>query len=108
VDRRFERKLWWLLILLLLFALFLTGANLFTGPVWAEMPTDSALVTVTRGTATVRVDGVERGLTKNTKLYVQHGDSVRVGPKSTASPTFRGRSATVPCSGVDVRIGDLV
>ncbi|MGI5247462.1 cyclic nucleotide-binding protein [Dactylosporangium sp. CA-139066] len=108
VDRRFERKLWWLLILLLLFALFLTGANLFTGPVWAEMPTDSALVTVTRGGATVRVNGEDRPLSRNGKLYVQHGDSVRVNAKSTATLTFRGGSATVLCAGVDVGIGDLV
>ncbi|WP_432986107.1 cyclic nucleotide-binding protein [Dactylosporangium sp. CA-233914] len=108
VDRRFERKLWWLLVLLLIFALFLTGANLFTGPVWAEMPTDSALVTVTRGGATVRVNGIERTLTRNTKLYVQQGDSVRVNPRSTASLTFRGGSATVLCAGVDLTVGPLV
>ncbi|HTJ40332.1 MAG TPA: cyclic nucleotide-binding protein [Dactylosporangium sp.] len=108
VDRRFERKLWWLLVLLLLFALFLTGANLFTGPVWAEMPTDSALVTVTRGGATVRVNGSDRTLARNEKLYVQQGDSVRVNAKSTATLTFRGGSATVLCAGADVKIGDLV
>ncbi|WP_432835489.1 cyclic nucleotide-binding protein [Dactylosporangium sp. CA-092794] len=108
VDRRFERKLWWLLVLLLLFALLLTGANLFTGPVWAEMPTDNALVTVTRGGATVRLGGVEHALGRNAKLYVQHGDSVRLNPRSTATLTFRGGSATVLCAGVSVQIGDLV
>ncbi|WP_433056807.1 metalloprotease [Dactylosporangium sp. CS-033363] len=108
VDRRLERRLWWLLVLLLLLAVFLTGANLFTGPVWAEMPTDSALVTVTRGEATVRVNGTDRVLTRNAKVYVQQSDSVRVNPKSTASLTFRGGSATVLCAGVDVRVGTLV
>ncbi|MEV8514057.1 cyclic nucleotide-binding protein [Dactylosporangium sp. NPDC051484] len=107
MDRGFERKLWWLLVLLLLFALFLTGANLFAGPVWAEMPTDSALVTVTRGGATVRVNGVERAMTRDAKVYVQHGDSVRVDARSTATLTFRGGSATVLCAGADVRVGDL-
>ncbi|GAA2346128.1 cyclic nucleotide-binding protein [Dactylosporangium salmoneum] len=108
VDRRFERRLWWLLILLLLFAVFLTGANLFTGPVWAEMPTDSALVTVTRGGATVRVGGQEHALSRGGKYYVQHGDALRVNAKSTATITFRGGSATVVCAGADVSIGDLV
>ncbi|GAA3457809.1 cyclic nucleotide-binding protein [Dactylosporangium matsuzakiense] len=108
VDRRFERRLWWLLVLLLLFAVFLTGANLFTGPVWAEMPTDSALVTVTRGEATVRINGQERTLSRNAKVYVQQGDAVHINVKSTASLTFRGGSATVLCAGADVRIGTLV
>ncbi|MER7283977.1 cyclic nucleotide-binding protein [Dactylosporangium sp. NPDC000244] len=108
VDRRFERRLWWLLVLLLLFALFLTGANLFTGPVWAEMPTDSALVTVTRGDATVRVNGIDRTLTRNDKVYVQQGDSIHISVKSTASLTFRGGSATVLCAGADLRVGALV
>jgi putative peptide zinc metalloprotease protein len=108
VDRRFERKLWWLLILLLLLAVLLTGANLFTGPVWAEMPTDSALVSVTRGTAAVQINGAERTLTRDAKVYVQQGDNVRVNAKSTASLTFRGGSATVLCAGADVRVGTLV
>jgi putative peptide zinc metalloprotease protein len=108
VDRRFERKLWWLLILLLLFALFLTGTNLFAGPVWAEMPTDRALLTVSRGHATARVDGTDHVLGRDGRIYVRAGDSVTVSDRSTASLTFRGGSASVLCAGSAVQIGALV
>ncbi|GAA2597046.1 hypothetical protein GCM10010399_29630 [Dactylosporangium fulvum] len=108
VDRRFERKLWWLLVLLLLFALFLTGSNLFAGPVWAEMPTDRALVTVTRGTASVRIGGVQRTMHRDAKMYVQLGDSITIGDRSTATLTFRGGSVTVLCAGSTLDVGELV
>ncbi|MET7394696.1 cyclic nucleotide-binding protein [Dactylosporangium sp. NPDC005572] len=108
VDRRFEKKLWWLLVLLLLFALFLTGSNLFSGPVWAEMPTDRALVSVTRGTAQVEIDGHPRTLTRNSKLYVEQGDSVAIPDRSTATLTFRGGSVTVLCAGSRLDVGELL
>jgi putative peptide zinc metalloprotease protein len=108
VDRRFERKLWWLLILLLLFALFLTGSNLFSGPVWAEMPSDRALLAVSRGQVTARVDGVDHVLGRNGQIYVHDGDVITVGDKSTANLTFRGGSATVLCAGVNLGVGTLV
>ncbi|MEV0135264.1 cyclic nucleotide-binding protein [Dactylosporangium sp. NPDC050688] len=108
VDKRFERKLWWLLVLLLLFALFLTGSNLFSAPVWAEMPTDRALVTVTRGQATVTIDGQDRTLRRDGKLYVEQGDTVTIGNRSTATMTFRGGSVTVLCDGARLDVGELV
>jgi putative peptide zinc metalloprotease protein len=108
VDRRFERKLWWLLILLLLFALLLTGSNLFAGPVWAEMPSDRALLAVSRGQVTARVDGVDHVLGRNGQIYVHNGDLVTVADKSTANLTFRGGSAAVLCAGVSLAVGTLV
>jgi putative peptide zinc metalloprotease protein len=108
VDRRFERKLWWLLILLLLFALFLTGTNLFSGPVWAEMPADRALLSVTRGGAKAHVDGVDHALGKGGEIYVHEGDTVRVANRSIATLTFRGGSVTVLCAGTDLGVGGLI
>ena len=52
---------------------------IFTGPVWAEMPTDRALISVTRGQATVRINGEDRTLRRDGKMYVEQGDSVTVG-----------------------------
>ncbi|GGM75979.1 cyclic nucleotide-binding protein [Dactylosporangium sucinum] len=108
VDRRFEKKLWWLLVLLLLFALFLTGSNLFSGPVWAEMPTDRALVGVTRGTAHVEIEGQSRTMTRGSKVYVQKGDSITIADRSTATLTFRGGSVTVLCAGSRLDVGELL
>src|SRR4029450_7550385 len=51
VDRRFEKKLRWLLILVLLLALFITGGNVIVeAKAWGEMPSDNALVRVEVGT----------------------------------------------------------
>ncbi|MET7421771.1 cyclic nucleotide-binding protein [Dactylosporangium sp. NPDC005555] len=108
VDKRFEKKLWWLLILLLLFALFLTGSNLFSAPVWAEMPTDRALVTVTRGQTTVTINGEDRVLRRDAKAYVERGDTVTVADRSTATMTFRGGSVTVLCAGSRLDVGELI
>jgi putative peptide zinc metalloprotease protein len=107
VDSRFERKLWWLLILLLLFAVFLTGTNFFAGPVWAEMRSDQALLRVTHGAADVRSGGVRRTLPQDTKVYVREGDVVEVAARSTATLTFRGGSRTTLCAGTDVDLGRL-
>jgi putative peptide zinc metalloprotease protein len=107
-DRRFERRLWWLLILLLLFALLLTGSNLMPGPAWAEMPTDRALLAVTRGQATAIVDGTTLELHDGDEVYVRDGDTVSVADRSTARLTFRGGSLAVLCSGTRLGVGELV
>src|SRR5690606_3496121 len=39
-DRWFERRLRWLVLLLLLLAVLLTGSQLVSGPSWSEMPED--------------------------------------------------------------------
>ncbi|MEV4131568.1 cyclic nucleotide-binding protein [Dactylosporangium sp. NPDC049742] len=108
VDKRFERKLWWLLVLLLIFALFLTGSNLFSAPVWAEMPTDRALITATRGQTTITIHGEQHTLRRDGKMYVELGDAVSVADRSTATMTFRGGSVTVLCAGARLDVGELV
>jgi putative peptide zinc metalloprotease protein len=106
-DRRFERILWWLIALLLLLALLLTGSNFIPGPAWAEMPADRALLTVERGQVVALVDGVRVNLTKGSRLYVGETDSVQVQGKSRGRLTFRGGSAALLCAGSDTRVGPL-
>jgi putative peptide zinc metalloprotease protein len=107
-DKRYERRLWWLLILLLLFALLLTGSNLLPGPAWAEMPSDRALLDVTRGRVTAVVDGSTVQLRTGDQVYVHHGDQISVDRRSTAQLTFRGGSLGVLCAETDVQVGELV
>jgi putative peptide zinc metalloprotease protein len=106
-DRRFERILWWLIALLLLLALLLTGSNFIPGPAWAEMPADRALLTVERGQVVALVDGVRVNLTKGSRLYVGETDSVQVQGNSRGRLTFRGGSAALLCAGSDTRVGPL-
>ncbi|MDG4823084.1 cyclic nucleotide-binding protein [Asanoa sp. WMMD1127] len=107
VDGRFERRLWWLVALLLLLALLLTATNFIPGPAWAEMPADRALLSTTRGTAEVSVDGRPVRLTSGDKVYVTEGDQVRLRDRSAATLTFRGGSVTVLCAGSGIVIGPL-
>ncbi|SNT14163.1 putative peptide zinc metalloprotease protein [Asanoa hainanensis] len=107
VDGRFERRLWWLTALLLLLALFLTGTNFLPGPAWAEMPADRALLSTTRGTADVQVNGKRLKLSSGAKVYVTEGDQVKLRDRSSATLTFRGGSVTVLCAGSGVAVGEL-
>jgi putative peptide zinc metalloprotease protein len=106
-DRKFERKLWWLLILLLLFALFLTGANFVPGPAWGEMPQDRALLQVTTGTVRATVGGTDSVLHKGDEVYVGQADRVVVADRSLGRITFRGGGYTVVCAGTDLTMGEL-
>jgi putative peptide zinc metalloprotease protein len=106
-DRRFERIMWWLVALFLLLALLLTGANLLPGPVWAEMPSDKALLSAERGRLIAVVDGKPVALNKGDQLYVGESDSVRVLTSARGRLTFRGGSAAVLCSGSETDIGPL-
>ncbi|MEV4538002.1 cyclic nucleotide-binding protein [Asanoa sp. NPDC049518] len=107
VDGRFERRLWWLTALLLLLALFLTATNFLPGPAWAEMPADRALLSTTRGTADVQVNGKQLKLGSGGQVYVTEGDQVRLRDRSSATLTFRGGSVTVLCAGSGVAVGPL-
>ncbi|WP_203719074.1 cyclic nucleotide-binding protein [Asanoa siamensis] len=107
VDGRFERRLWWLTALLLLLALLLTATNFLPGPAWAEMPADRVLLSTTRGTADVSVNGRPVKLAEGGEIYVAEGDRVHVRDRSTASLTFRGGSVTVLCAGSGVTLGPL-
>jgi putative peptide zinc metalloprotease protein len=99
VDRRFERRMWWLVLLALLVALLLTAANLLPGPAWAEMRTDRALLTADRGRMTVLLDGATVTLESGERRYVDAGTRIDVADRSTGSLVFHGGSAAVLCPG---------
>jgi len=108
VDRRFERRMWWLVLLLLLLALLLTVANFAPGPVWAEMATDRALLTVDRGPLTlVGGGGVPTRLAEGGRRYVGEGSSIEVPAGSTGRLTFSGGSVAVLCGGSHTTVGRL-
>jgi len=107
VDRRFERALWWLVILFLLVALLLTGSNFLPGPVWAEMPADRALLSAERGRLVAVVDGRPVRLAKGDRVYVGEGDAVRVDSSARGRLTFRGGSAAILCAGSETHVGPL-
>jgi putative peptide zinc metalloprotease protein len=106
-DRKFERKLWWLLILLLLFALFLTGTNFLPGPAWGEMPQDRALLQVGAGTVRATVDGTVAVLHKGDEVYVSRSDRVVVADRSLGRLTFRGGGYTIVCADTDLTMGSM-
>lgn len=106
-DRRFERILRWLVVLALLLALLLTGANTLPGPAWAEMRTDQALLRVSRGSAVAVVDGERVRLARGDQVYVSAGDSIRVADRSRADLVFRGGSTAILCAGSSVGVGPL-
>src|SRR5262249_11282918 len=91
VDGRFEKKLRWLLILVLLLALFFTGGNIIIdAKAWGEMPTDNALVRVEIGTANVTMNGKLYHLKANQDIFVGQTDTVTVDLHSRARVIYRG------------------
>ncbi|HZN19571.1 MAG TPA: cyclic nucleotide-binding protein [Micromonosporaceae bacterium] len=106
-DRRFERALRWLVVLVLLLALLLTGANLLPGPAWAEMRADQALLRVSWGSAAAVIDGEQARLASGDRVYVSAGDSVSVPGRSRAELVFRGGSTAILCAGSSVGMGPL-
>ncbi|MEO3744363.1 cyclic nucleotide-binding protein [Plantactinospora sp. B5E13] len=107
VDRRFERQLWWLLLLFLPVALLSSAANLVPGPAWAEMPDDRALLAVDHGRIDAVVDGRAVTLTGDGRVYVRAGDQIRVGTRSRGSLTFRGGATALLCAGARTNVGPL-
>jgi putative peptide zinc metalloprotease protein len=106
-DRWFERRLWWLLAVLLLFAALLTGSNLVPGPAWAEMPNDRALLRIHRGTATVTMAGASTVVRSGDERYVGRTDQVSLDGRSLARLTFRGGGYAILCAGSRIGIGPL-
>src|SRR5262249_20049156 len=102
-DGKFERKLWWLLILLLLFALFLTGANFIPGPAWGEMPSDRALLHVNTGTVDLNGSVLHQG----DERYVGVSDAIRVRDRSLGRLIFRGGGYTILCAGSNVTMAAM-
>ena len=107
-DRWFERRLRWLVLLLLLLAVLLTGSQLWSGPPWSEMPEDQVLLSVEEGLVTVASEagtpagseagppaGGEEGPRPGERRYLSAGDRVEVGPAARARLTLRGGSDPV-------------
>ncbi|MFF5293729.1 hypothetical protein [Paractinoplanes globisporus] len=107
VDRRFEGRLWWLTVLLLVVALVLTGLSFRPGPAWAEMPRDRVLLTVVKGTADATVDGSVTTLEPGDQRYIGRDAQIEVPGQSTARITFPGGGASVLCAGARLTIGAL-
>jgi putative peptide zinc metalloprotease protein len=107
VDGRFERRLWWLLIVVLLTGLLLGVANFWPGPAWAEMPSDRALASVSSGSATFHLDGAAARVSGGDERYLGAGDRIEVGGGSAVRLVFRGGAVAVLCAGTAVTLGDL-
>lgn len=107
VDDRLARQArWWVLLLLLLALLalwFATGA----GPAWAELPEDTALLEVDRGTVEVLLDGEHRLLEEGDRVVVDRSDEVVVHRRSLARLEFRGGAESLLCPHADVVLGGL-
>jgi putative peptide zinc metalloprotease protein len=109
VDRRFEKKLRWLLILVLLLAFLFTGGNILMAPLaWGEMPSDQALVRVQVGDAVAVVGGVSYDLAVGDEIYVGQADDVKVGIRSRALVTYHGGASSILCAGTEVTMGHMV
>jgi putative peptide zinc metalloprotease protein len=107
VDRRFERRLWWLVAGVLVFALVLVGLDFRPGPAWAEMPSDRALLTVDSGEMTAVLAGTPVGLGSGDRRYVGAGTDISVPTGALGRLTFPGGAAALFCGGVQARIGPL-
>ncbi len=107
VDRGFERRLWWLIGFLLVFALVLTGLNFRAGPAWAEMPGDDALLTVDQGQVTAMLDGDRVPLESGDRRYVSTGAQIEVPDQAGARLTFPGGAIALICAGTRIQVGAL-
>jgi putative peptide zinc metalloprotease protein len=99
--------MWWLVVLLVLFAMLLTAVNVLPGPAWAEMPTDRTLLTVDRGRVTAVVDGTAVLLTPGDRRYLTEGARVETAERSVGRLTFRGGAVTLLCGGSRTAVGAL-
>jgi putative peptide zinc metalloprotease protein len=104
-DRRFEGRLWWLTVLLLVMALVLTGLSFRPGPAWAEMPGDNVLLTVERGQANASLAGDINGLVPGDRRYLADKTLVEVPTGANAKLTFAGGAQVILCAGSRVELG---
>jgi putative peptide zinc metalloprotease protein len=107
VDRRFESRLWWFAMVLLVVALVLTALSFRPGPAWAEMPGDHVLLTVDKGRADAIVDGRVLRLEPGDRRYLAAGSKIDVPARSMARLTFQGGSASVLCAGSQLDLGAI-
>jgi putative peptide zinc metalloprotease protein len=106
-DRRFEGRLWWLVVLLLVVALVLTGLSFRPGPAWAEMPADNVLVTVDHGRADASIGGKLVPLEPGDRRYVGTGTRVEVPAQAAARLTFPGGAVVMMCAGSRLEVRDV-
>ncbi len=107
-DGRFEKKLRWLLILVLLLALLFTGGNIAAAAnVWTEMPSDKAVVLAEVGTTTVVMNGNTYKLNPNDDMFVGMNDTITVDPRSRARLIYRGGASSLLCAETKLAIGPL-
>ncbi|WP_067507978.1 cyclic nucleotide-binding protein [Actinoplanes sp. TFC3] len=106
-DRRFERRMWWLVLLALLTTLVLAVAAFLPGPAWAEMPADRTLLTSDEGPLTATVDGTSARLAAGDRRYLDEGASLDIPQGSTGRLTFPGGAAVLLCGGTQADIGAL-
>ncbi|GIF24697.1 putative peptide zinc metalloprotease protein [Actinoplanes tereljensis] len=107
VDRRFEGRLWWFTVILLVLALVFTVLSFRPGPAWAEMARDRVLITVDHGRATSEAESELATIEAGDERYVGAGTEVDVPTGATARLTFPGGGVTVLCAGSRVMVGDL-
>ena len=106
-DRRLGRagrRLALMLLMLLLLAIF---ANTKAPITWAEMPSDSALMTVVTGNVEATLAAHVVVLGKDERRYVRHGDAILVGRDSLVRLTFRGGGVALLCGGARLFVGAL-
>lgn len=105
-DRLAEsmRKLLVLLVALALLAIWFAS---WPGDAWAEIPSDTAVLEVTRGKADVVIEGERRVMTAGDRAVISHGDAVSVRRRSSAEVTFRGDGDALLCPRTKVTIGHL-
>ncbi|GAB2628944.1 hypothetical protein Aab01nite_21200 [Paractinoplanes abujensis] len=106
-DRRFERVLTWLVVVLLTTALFLTGLSFRPGPAWAEMPADRVLLSIDQGLVTATFDGAPANLGEGARRYLDQGEVIEVPSRASATLTFAGGATTLLCANTRVGIGRL-
>ena len=107
VDRRFESRIWWLTVVLLVVALVLTAMSFRPGPAWAEMAHDRVLLTVDQGRANANVDGEVDTIEPGTERYVGQGTQIEIPARSAARLTFPGGAVAMLCAGSRFGLGAL-
>ncbi|AGL20696.1 M50 family metallopeptidase [Actinoplanes sp. N902-109] len=106
-DRRFERRMWLLVLLLTLTGLLVTAVSFVPGPAWAEMPANRALLTSDEGALTTTVRGATARIADGDRRYVEPGASLTVPAGATGRLTFPGGAVVLLCGGSQVDLGEL-
>ncbi|MGK5679026.1 cyclic nucleotide-binding protein [Actinoplanes sp. URMC 104] len=107
VDRRFEHRLTWLVVVLLTVAVFVAGLSFRPGPAWAEMPADRVLLSIEQGSVSATFDGRSATLADGTRRYLDQGEVVQVPSGASAKLVFAGGSTALLCANTRVGIGNL-